>query len=697
MTTDGYSELFAKLNPVQKEAVLWNNGSLLVLAGPGSGKTAVLTCRIARLLSESHGESFCILGLTFTNKAADEMRQRVEIMVPENRHRIFLGTFHSFCADVIRQHGNHIGIKPDYSIYSKDDDLQAVLDSAVQDLQKRENTVSPMDSKMLPAIKRMKSMLVEPENCATYYSSNPIFGKRLVMVYSHYEKKLKEQNALDFNSLLSLTHELFTKFPALSKLYRKIYKFICIDEFQDTNDAQYKIIRALCGDSFKNLFIVADDDQIIYQWNGASHKRLEEFQREFNPELIQLPLNYRCPAEVVELANKLIRNNNSRYIAKKPLQSFKKNDVSIDTVRILSVFSDADAEAEGIAEDIKLNYNSSLSSVAVLGRTRKTLDRVQTFLKNKGIESKILQRKDDFESKYFILLHSILKLTCDKWDDKALIYVNGSFSAIFGRQADIEKIKTDSRQDNSGLLAWWIKEIKNIQDQEGLDSLIDLVEDYLIVKRNFFLFSGKILDFFEKFKVPSNQIDGKDDLFYEEKSVWNELIHSIKSSLGEKISLESFLQELEMRSKESPPSPNSVSLMTIHSAKGKEFLHVYLASMVEDELPSYQSRQKGDNSPEMEEERRNCFVAITRTIETLTISYYKCLKGYQKTPSRFLKEMGLIPQSTEAQFSDKTKLIHPVQFPWLSQTESLAGQLHIRDKKDGYDDMSISDKNDKKQ
>ena len=256
MATNEFQELWAKLNTVQRQAAEWQDGPLLVLAGPGSGKTAVLTCRIARLLLESPGDSFCVLGLTFTNKAADEMRTRVEKMVPNDRHRVFLGTFHSFCADVIRQHGSHLGVKPDFTIYSKDEDLQAVLDAAVKALHAKEMLVSTMDAKMLPAIKRMKSLLVKPEECAPFFATNPEFGKRLVTVYQAYETELKEKNALDFNSLLVLTYELLTRFPALTRFYRKVYKYICIDEFQDTNDAQDQIIRTIAGDTFRNVYVV---------------------------------------------------------------------------------------------------------------------------------------------------------------------------------------------------------------------------------------------------------------------------------------------------------------------------------------------------------------------------------------------------------------------------------------------------------
>jgi DNA helicase-2/ATP-dependent DNA helicase PcrA len=182
------------------------------------------------------------------------------------------------------------------------------LNDAVEDGKKLSDIVSDLDKKTLPVINRLKSLLIMPEQCRDVFKDKE-FGERMSVVYPLYEAELSKRNALDFNSLILQAYLLFTKFPVFSKRYRTVFPFVCIDEFQDTNLAQYKLILAIAGDQFKNLFIVADDDQIIYQWNGASHKRIVEFINDYSPKVIQLPMNYRCPPEIVFLANNLIRYN----------------------------------------------------------------------------------------------------------------------------------------------------------------------------------------------------------------------------------------------------------------------------------------------------------------------------------------------------------------------------------------------------
>ena len=247
MSTQEFLTAWEDLSPIQREAAEWDEDPLLLLAGPGSGKTRVLTCRIARILDSSRDKNFRILGLTFTNKAADEMRGRVAAFVPGQEGRLFLGTFHSFCADVLRQHGTHLGINPNFQIYSQEADLLAVLDEAVREAKRTSAVVSDLDRKILPVIQRLKSFLVSPEHCREVFRDQE-FGELMAAVYPAYEAELSKRNALDFNSLIFKTYQLFSRFPAFAKRYRTVYRYICIDEFQDTNQAQYKLIRAITGE-----------------------------------------------------------------------------------------------------------------------------------------------------------------------------------------------------------------------------------------------------------------------------------------------------------------------------------------------------------------------------------------------------------------------------------------------------------------
>ncbi|MDD5210570.1 MAG: ATP-dependent helicase [Elusimicrobiales bacterium] len=641
MSTEKFKAAWAGLNPIQREASQWNEGSLLVLAGPGSGKTRVLTCRIARILDESVDKNFRILGLTFTTKAADEMRTRVTDLVPGQETRLFLGTFHSFCADVLRQHGVHVGINPNFQIYSQYPDLKAVLSEAVESAKKENPIVSDADKETLSIIERMKSMLILPEQAQGVFQ-DPDFGKRMGVIYSSYEIELAKRNALDFNSLILKTYQLFNNFPAIAKRYRIVYPYICVDEFQDTNHAQYSLLRALTGDQHKNLFIVADDDQIIYQWNGASHKRLEEFATNYSPQVLQLPMNYRCPPEVVDLANNLIKHNFLRTPDKKPLEAYRPPQGD-GVVRVLDGFGKFEDEALGIAKDIQTHHLKTLGSVAVLGRSRKLLDGVQNALNSLQLPSAIMQRKDEFESTPFIWLHSILKLANDRQNQGYLEAVCGSFAQLTGLEVDPAEVVMQARAANRDLLQHWLKLVKRLETNDVIKKVLDQTGRSLGEGRDFRQFSRDVMSWFNQLVsedlTPGEEVYAR---YTEERTVWENLVREITASLGEDTTLEAFLQELQMHSKEAAPHSNTILLMTIHGAKGKEFSDVYLVGLVEDELPSFQSKKKGPDSPEMEEERRNCFVAITRTINTLTLSYAGNYSGWPKKPSRFLYEMGLL-------------------------------------------------------
>ena len=635
-----------KLSPVQKKAAEWGDGALLVLAGPGSGKTRVLTCRIAKILEESQDKNYRILGLTFTNKAADEMRVRVANLVPGQEGRLFIGTFHSFCADVLRQHGVHLGINPNFQIYSQDLDLQAVLDDAVNDAKKNSDIISELDKKTLPVIQRLKSFLIEPAQCESVFRDKD-FGKRMAIVYPAYEDALSKRNSLDFTSLILQTYRLFTRFPAFAKRYRTVYPFICIDEFQDTNEAQYKFIRALSGDTYKNLFIVADDDQIIYQWNGASHKRIEQIVKDYSPEILQLPTNYRCPQEVVSIANNLINFNFLRSPGKKPLLADKPASKNTSVVRLLPRFSDFEAEAKGVAEDIKKNYSGQFGAVVVLARNRKLLDGAFKALQDQDIPAAVAQRKDEFISSPFIWLHSVLRLASNRQDKTSLDALCGAFKQLVNVEVDPDDVMTQAQSSTLGFLQHWIKFVKQTSCDPLVNEIIQELNALTSGGSNFRLFCKNTITWFDKVvKSPSvvSNVQGIEVFagYDEERLVWDDLVKEITSSLGTELSLEAFLHELQMHSKESKIKPDTVVLMSIHGAKGKEFDHVYLVGLVEDELPSFQSKQKGDKSPEMEEERRNCFVAITRAIKTLTLSYAEKYRNWNKTSSRFLGEMGLI-------------------------------------------------------
>lgn len=644
MTESVLESALGKLTDIQREAVKWDKGPLLVLAGPGSGKTQVLTCRIARLLEGSKDQKFRVLALTFTNKAADEMKGRVAGLVPGLEDRATIGTFHSFCGQVLRQHGVHLGINPDFAIYSADDDRRAVLEDALRRAQSEGHPVSPDDVKYLGIIDRLKAKLIEP-GASQAALSRLEDRQRVVAAYQLYEEELRRINALDFNSLILETYRLVKAFPVIAARYRRSYPHWLIDEFQDTNSAQYQLVRTLAGEEFQNIFAVADDDQIIYEWNGASYKQIQSFLTDFSAQLIQLPTNYRCPAAIVEAANRLVVYNVQRTSTKKPLIAGKTKLKYPPSQHIqVRVFETDEDEASGIAEAIAESNHSIWGETAVLARTRALLERMHKALQQREVPSVIAQRRDDFLSAEFRWLVASLRQIARPLDRRNLAVLVEAFNRLAETAVSVEQVTTDAEATGRSYFSTWLEATgrQNLASaHKGLLTLLaPAAGDPSTVKPAVEAILG---EFVKETTGPESDSDLAEDM-----AAWRELSRDIAGHIGKGAPLDQFLQELQLRSKEPSPKPNTVTLMTIHGAKGREFDFVYVIGLAEDVMPSFQSRQKGDRSPEMEEERRNCFVAITRTKECLVLSCAERYRGWRKEPSRFLVEMELLGENDPA-------------------------------------------------
>lgn len=637
MTQSPFNAALAQLTDIQRQAVQWDQGSLLVLAGPGSGKTQVLTCRIAGLLDRSRDQQFRILALTFTNKAADEMKSRVAAFVPGLEERANIATFHGFCGQVLRQHGVHIGIQSDFVIYSTDADRKAVLEDA---LARAGNQCDPDDVRHLPIIDRLKARLIEPEEAESALGRMPE-AKRIAVTYRIYEEELRRLNALDFNSLILQAHRLLVAYPAIANRYRRSYPYWLIDEFQDTNRAQYALLRGLAGNVFQNVFAVADDDQIIYGWNGASYQQIQAFIANFGAQVIQLPTNYRCPAAIVEAANRLVVYNVQRTTAKGPLVAGKTTGLYPDAEQIqLRVFESEDDEAVGIATEIAGIGRSSWGQTTVLARTKALLERMNRALHDAGVTARVAQRRDDFLSPEFRWVVAVLRQTVRPLDRRNLSVLVDSFNRMGGASIDVSQVISDAESTGFSYLATWLEYARLSGPSSLSAALLDYVKPASTAATMRIDVDGILQALSNDLNAASDESDVAEDM-----AAWRDLSRDIASHIGTGVPLEQFLQELQLRSKEPAPKPHSVSLMTVHGAKGREFERVYVIGLAEDIMPSFQSRQKGDGSPEMEEERRNCFVAITRTKECLVLSRAKNYRGWKKAPSRFLVEMGLVEAS----------------------------------------------------
>jgi DNA helicase-2/ATP-dependent DNA helicase PcrA len=630
------------LNANQRTAVEWNEGPLLVLAGPGSGKTRVLTMRVGKLIRDSPDKRFRVLGLTFTNKAAAEMRNRVEEIVSDGLERVLLTTFHSFCADTLRQHGSHVGIRPDFVVLNQEADREAVLSDAIRIVSQTGADVEQTDIKLLPVIDRLLANCVRESEVATSFRDEK-FGQKLAALYAEYRKQLTANNRLDFSSLLILTHRVLTEKPAIANQIRTVYPHVCVDEFQDTNLAQYLVLKAIVGKNPKNLFVVADDDQIIYQWNGASPERLRKLREDFNMKVVQLPANYRCPAEVIVLANRLIQHNLERAADKEPLYAVKAA-TGPNVVR-LTKFDDLDAELAWIANDIRTHHLTDAGECAVLARTRRILETAVAHLQATGLQASLTIRKSEFTSAPLRWLHAVLRLANARGDREQLRRVCKAFYELEGIDLEVDQIAADAPRYGGDLARSWFELARGRGGvetntltflQKGQGQIVERLDALGFIHSAFSWLTEK------EEELAGQQEAGFVD-FQEERSTWEELQKRVLDKYSrDELTLNILLQEFDLTEK-SPTIPvNAVRCLTIHSAKGMEFQHVYLVGLVEDQLPSFQSIKKGDKSREMQEERRNCFVAITRSQATLTLTYSDTYFGWKKQPSRFLGEMGLI-------------------------------------------------------
>ncbi|MBI1321650.1 AAA family ATPase [bacterium] len=629
------------LNESQRDAVLWETGPVLVLAGPGSGKTRVLTCRIARLIAASPDARFRVLGVTFTNKAAGEMRQRIDAMLVQGRDRVTLTTFHSFAAEILRQHGSHSGLSPDFSILTEQADREEVLTDAIKAVVTDDSDFIPKAGQLLPTITRMLDECVPVNQAETSLADTP-HATEIAAIYKAYRERLIGVNQLDFASLLAIAVDLLESKPAIAKQCRRVYTHVCVDECQDTNSAQFRLLVQLVTEAAPNLFVVADDDQVLYQWNGASPDRLRELRDRYDMPVIQLPENYRCPPIVIQLANSLIAHNTDRSADKKPLTAHKPGVGSEGL--IAQSFADFSGELSWIAKTISEKTPDERKGCVILARRKKLLDDAVQALTAQSVPAYIAVRKNEFESAPYRLLHATLRLANAPTDKEQLRRMTKAFFDLEGIKIEVQDVIPLASVSQEGYLRAWLQLASQRTEVSPVSrDLLEATSKSLAERMDYWKFIAAAHQWFEQIK---NQPSGSMSQaafqdFEDEQEIWTSLRADISQHYDvSELSLHNFLQELDLRAKEKPAPANAVRCLTIASSKGMEFKHVYVIGLVEDELPGYYARKAGDSSDEMREERRNCFVAITRAEESLTLTFSARYFGYGKAPSRFLKEMG---------------------------------------------------------
>ena len=642
MTHTTRNTRYERLTPSQRKAVFHIEGPLLVIAGPGSGKTAVITCRIAALI-DSGISPHNICAITFTNKAADEMRQRaIALGTPPGPH---ISTFHSLCVRILRRYADKAGIKANFSIYN-DSDQARCIKQAVKYCELDTTNFPP--ARMLDAISsRLKNNLID---VATFKAqADDFFTKSLAKIYARYQHILTEHNALDFDDLLAKTAFLLRDCPDVCSELSNRFKFLLIDEYQDTNHAQYKIARALASEH-SNICATGDPDQSIYRWRGADIRNILAFEKDWpDATVVKLEENFRSTPNILERADKLISLNKNRkektLIPTKP----PGKDIAV------TVFEDENEEAEGLAHQVKemTDQGTSLNDIAVFYRVNaqsRVLE--EAFFKNK-IPYQIVRGVEFYNRKEIRDLLAYLKILVNPDDAIALLRIINTPARGIGKTT-IERVSAFAAQNN-------ISFVEALKKAEHIDSLSKAAQAKLAVFINMLEqfkkdVAGEVAPLAQRVLVESgleNSLRGEGDQGEAALENVNELINAAAQydQFTEQPSLLDYLQQIALFSDADAydASAGRVAMMTLHAAKGLEFENVFIVGLEQGLLPHERSHTD-EGQQELEEERRLFFVGITRAKTGLHISCarYRTIRGQElrAIPSQFLYELG--PGFTEA-------------------------------------------------
>ena len=613
------------LNKEQKEAVLNIDGPMLVLAGAGSGKTKVLTTKIAYLIEQGIDPT-SILAITFTNKAANEMKSRVEGMLGIDSNRIQISTFHSFGLSIIKRHYDQLGYKSNFTIVDSDDVL-----STIKRILKDMN----LDPKFYPPktirnkISSAKNELMTPDELSKF--SNSELDEVTVNVYREYQNKLMVNNSLDFDDLLMLPIILFKENPSVLAYYQERYKYILIDEYQDTNEVQY-ILSKMLSAKYKNICVVGDPDQSIYGFRGSNYRNILNFEKDYkNTKTILLEQNYRSTKNILGAANSIIKNNKNR----KEKDLWTDNNIG-DKIVYKRCDDEKDESNYVVSEITKLmNENVGLEDIAVLYRTNAQSRNIEEAFLRKNIPYKVVGSFYFYNRKEVKDLISYLKLIYNTSDDVSLTRVINVPKRGIGLKT-LENITTKATILNTSMFdaidggkelefKRLILSFKELSEDLSLTELVDLILDKTGIKK---------------------ELELEDTIESQSRLENLEEFKSITKSYEEKygvISLSEFLDEISLVSdvEEYKNRTDVVTLMTVHSAKGLEFDYVYIIGLEEGIFPHSMCLY---SPSEIEEERRLCYVAVTRAKKKLTIinSKKRLLYGQDSynPPSRFINEIG---------------------------------------------------------
>ena len=677
------------LNDRQREAVLHEEGPLLIMAGAGSGKTRVVTSKIAYLIEEKNVFPGNILAITFTNKAALEMKTRVADLLNMDVERMWMGTFHSICVRILRRYIDKLGYNKSFTIYDRDDQV-----TLVKECIKEMNVDKSMykESTLLGRISRFKDSQIDPD---TFINENyKDFKERTVgEIYALYQKKLKFYNALDFDDLIIKAVELLKDNPSILDYYQDKFKYIFVDEYQDTNKIQYRLVKLLSGKS-KIICVVGDSDQSIYSWRQADITNILDFEKDFpGASVVLLEQNYRSTQNILNVANKVIRNNTERKD-----KSLWTDNLEGDTITYEQC-EYSQEEAFFVTKKIhELIYNGyKPSDIAILYRTNVQSRTFEEAFATEGLPYKIVGGLKFYDRKEVKDLIAYLKFIQNPNDNISLKRIINTPKRGIGNST-IQKIEEYATMSGDSIYGS-ILSLDEIPDLTGraqysLKPFVEMMNRFMAMKE----IMG-IKDFIEEVINSSGYVD---ELEKEDTIESKSRIENIKDFLSVALTfeaknegavMEDFLSSVSLMSDmdKTIDSDDLITMMTVHSAKGLEFPIIFLVGMEEGLFPISRSF---DNDKDLEEERRLCYVAITRAEKHLIITNAQKRTIYGSTnytmPSRFIDEMGdsiikkvtrKIVKTTKSDLETRPeeKLLNIVDF---DQSNYITPKPIVRNKKD---------------
>lgn len=609
------------LNDRQKEAVNITDGPLLVLAGAGSGKTKVLTTKVAKLIIDNKIDPSNILAITFTNKAAKEMKQRILSMVGDIGYKIQISTFHSFGLNILKKHYDKLKLSKNFTILDSDDS-SILIKNILKDMNSDENYKAIKN-----IISNNKNALIDSYEYERFVSSD--FEELVLEVYRKYENRLIKNNSVDFDDLLMLPIVLFKKHPDILKEYQEQYKYILIDEYQDTNEAQYLLTKMISA-KYKNICVVGDDSQSIYSWRGSNYKNILNFEKDYpNCKTVFLEQNYRSTKTIINASNDLIKNNINRK--DKNLWTDNEEGIKIEYKRAI----DEKDEAYYVVSEINklLDNGSKLSDIAILYRTNAQSRNLEDELLLNNIPYKVVGSVYFYNRKEIKDLMAYLKLIYNKDDDVSLTRIINVPRRKIGK-VTIDKLVSKANDLNCSIYDA-IDSGKELEFKEIIEFLRENKDNYTLTN-----FIDLILEKTGIIKELEDENTIEAQTRIENLNEFKSIAYQFEEKYGI-ISLEDFLNEISLVSDITEYKDNeAITLMTIHSAKGLEFSNVFIVGLEESIFPHFNSFESNDS---LEEERRLCYVAITRAKKRLWLvnALSRTIYGNKVSnkESRFIKEI----------------------------------------------------------